>query len=205
MNYTSSFKTILSAVVVIPPYQLNNDLYMNIKNNLEKRFLNRVYKNDGLIEKIYSIQKIGEGKINKEDNNCNIYFDVEFNCRLIRPTINNIVIAKITSLNSEMIVLKCGCIKIMVKNKRISDKYVIDNIKGIYINKETNEEIKLGDYFKIQIYKYQMINKETSIYASGILLEDATNEEVEKYYNIYYDEIKEDEENIDNNEINDIL
>ena len=51
-NYTSSFKTTLSSIVVITPEQLNNDLYMNIKMNLEKRFLNRVYKNYGLIEKI---------------------------------------------------------------------------------------------------------------------------------------------------------
>ena len=57
---------------------------------------------------------------------------------------------------------------------------MIDNIKGIYKNKETNEEIKLGDYFKIQIYKYQMINKETTIYANGSLIDDATKKEILK-------------------------
>lgn len=205
MDYTSSFKTTLKSIVVIPPNQLNNDLYMNIKNNLEKRFLNKVYENYGLIEKIYNIQKIGEGRINKEDNNCNIYFDVEFNCRLIRPTVNNLIIAKTITLNSEFIVLKSGCIKIMVKNKKINEKYIIDNIKGIYKNKETNEEIKLGDYFKIQIYKYQMINKATLIYASGLLIDNATEEEINKYYDDYYDEIKDDEDMTDTTEINDII
>lgn len=194
INYTSSYQTELSAVVVIPPNQLNNDLYFNIKRNLEKRFLNRVYKNYGLIEKIYNIKEVGEGKINKENNNADVYFDVKFNCRLIRPTINSIIIAKVIALNNEFIILKCGNIKIMIKNKKINDKYVIDNIKGIYKNKETNEEIKLGDYFKIQIYKYQMINKETTIYANGSLIDDATKEEVEEYYNKYYNEIENDNE-----------
>lgn len=204
-NYTSSFKTTLSSIVVITPEQLNNDLYMNIKMNLEKRFLNRVYKNYGLIEKIYSIEKVGEGKINKEDNNCNVYFNVDFNCRLIKPINNNIIIAKLLSIGNEFLVLTCGCIKIMIKNNKLDDKYIIDSVNGKYKNKETNEEIKLGDYFKVQIYKYQMINKETKIYANGILLDDASKEEVEKYYNIYYDEIKEDEESVDLNEINDVL
>ena len=49
---SASFKTVLDATVVITPSQLNNDLYMNIKDNLEKRLIGKCYKNYGLIEKI---------------------------------------------------------------------------------------------------------------------------------------------------------
>ena len=43
VNYTSTFKTTLKSVVVVKPEQLNNDLYMNIKDNLEKRLLGKVF------------------------------------------------------------------------------------------------------------------------------------------------------------------
>jgi len=56
VNYTSTFKTTLKSVVVVKPEQLNNDLYMNIKDNLEKRLLGKVFRNYGLIEKIYVLQ-----------------------------------------------------------------------------------------------------------------------------------------------------
>lgn len=205
VNYTSTFKTTLKSVVVVKPEQLNNDLYMNIKDNLEKRLLGKVFRNYGLIEKIYGINKIGEGKIHQEDNNCNVYFDVDFNCRIIRPTNGNIIIAKIDSISPEYIVLSSGEIKIIVKNKHIGNKFILDNIKGIYQNKETGKVIDVGDYFKVEINKYQMVNKEKIIYVSGSIIEEATNEEVEKYYDSVYGEIKEDDESVDNVNINDLI
>ena len=205
VNYTSTFKTTLKSIVVVKPEQLNNDLYMNIKDNLEKRLLGKVFRNYGLIEKIYGINKIGEGKIHQEDNNCNVYFDVDFNCRIIRPTNGNIIIAKIDSISPEYIVLSSGEIKIIVKNKHIGDKFILDNIKGIYQNKETGKVIDVGDYFKVEINKYQIVNKEKVIYVSGSIIEEATNEEVEKYYDSVYGEIKEDDESVDNVNINDLI
>ena len=181
VNYTSTFKTTLKSVVVVKPEQLNNDLYMNIKDNLEKRLLGKVFGSYGLIEKIYGINKIGEGKIHQEDNDCNVYFDVDFNCRIIRPTNGNIIIAKIDSISPEYIVLSSGDIKIIVKNKHI------------------------GDNFKVEINKYQMINKEKVIYASGSIIEEAEDKEVEKYYDSVYGEIKEDDESVDNTNINDLI
>ena len=205
VNYTSTFKTTLKSVVVVKPEQLNNDLYMNIKDNLEKRLLGKVFGSYGLIEKIYGINKIGEGKIHQEDNDCNVYFDVNFNCRIIRPTNGNIIIAKIDSISPEYIVLSSGEIKIIVKNKHIGDKFILDSIKGIYQNKETGKVIDIGDYFKVEINKYQMINKEKVIYASGSIIEEAEDKEVERYYDSVYGEIKEDDESVDNTNIDDLI
>ena len=202
-NYTSSFKTVLKAEVVLSPNQLNNDLYMNIKSNLEKMYLNKIYENYGLIEKIYNVQKIGEGKIHKEDNNCDVYYEVEFYCRIQKSIINSIIIAQVQILNNNIIILFCGSIRILVKNKNINNKYEL--IEGLYKNKETNETIKIGDYFKIRILKYNMINKERVIYVSGELIDEASSKEIEKYYDVYYNEIKEDDESKDLTEINDVI
>lgn len=205
VNYTSSFQTVLSAVVVVSPSQLNNDLYMNIKDNLEKRLLGKGYQNYGLVEKIYGIDKISEGKIKQEDNDCNVYFNVDFRCRVIRPTIDNIIIAKVISISPEYLVLSSGSIKAIVKNKHIGDNYVLDSIKGVYQNRETGKEIELGDYFKVRIYKYQMMNKERVIYISGNIVDAASNEDVEKHYEAVYREIKEDDEVIDDNNVEDVI
>ena len=96
-------------------------------------------------------------------------------------------------------------IKIIVKNKHIGDKFILDSIKGIYQNKETGKVIDIGDYFKVEINKYQMINKEKVIYASGSIIEEAEDKEVEKYYDSVYGEIKEDDESVDNTNINDLI
>ena len=50
-----------------------------------------------------------------------------------------------------------------------------------------------------------MINKEKVIYASGSIIEEAEDKEVEKYYDSVYGEIKEDDESVDNTNINDLI
>lgn len=205
INYTSSFKTTLKAVVVVSPEQLNNDLYMNIKGNLEKRLVGKGYHNYGLIEKIYNIQKISDGKIKQEDNDCNVYFDVDFNCRVVKPTIHNIIIGKVATISPEYILLTSGSIKAIVKNKHIGDNYILDNTLGIYKNKTNGKEIEIGDYFKMEIYKYQMMDKEKVIYVSASIIEEASDEEVEKHYDSVYGEMKEDDDNVDDTDINDII
>ena len=202
---SASFKTVLDATVVITPSQLNNDLYMNIKDNLEKRLIGKCYKNYGLIEKIYNIQKISDGKINQEDNDCNVYYNVSFHCRILKPVINSTIIAKVNSINNDYIFLTSSNIKIIVTNKKIGNNYINDTINNTYKNKETNKVIENGDFMKVNVLKYQLMDKEKNIYVEGSLVDEATDEEVDKFYNQLYTDIKEDDDYDDQTEINDIL
>ena len=200
---SASFKTVLDATVVITPSQLNNDLYMNIKDNLEKRLIGKCYKNYGLIEKIYNIQKISDGKINQEDNDCNVYYNVSFHCRILKPVVNSTIIAKVNSINNDYIFLTSSNIKIIVTNKKIGNNYINDTINNT--NKETNKVIENGDFMKVNVLKYQLMDKEKNIYVEGSLVDEATDEEVDKFYNQLYTDIKEDDDYDDQTVINDIL
>lgn len=205
INYTSSYKTTLKARVVITPEQLNNDLYMNIKDNLSARLVGKVYKDYGFISTIYNIQSISKGYIKQEDNDCNVEFDVSFFCRIVKPTIGDIIIAKISSMTQDYIMFSSGSIKAVVKNTNISDKYYYDAIKNAYVRKENNKELDVGDYFKIEVNKYRIAAKESTIYITASLVEDASDEDVDRYYNSVYDELYDDEHEEDNVDVNDIL
>ena len=58
---------------------------------------------------------------------------------------------------------------------------------------------------KVNVLKYQLMDKEKNIYVEGSLVDEATDEEVDKFYNQLYTDIKEDDDYDDQTEINDIL
>ena len=58
---------------------------------------------------------------------------------------------------------------------------------------------------KVNVLKYQLMDKEKNIYVEGSLVDEATDEEVDKFYNQLYTDIKEDDDYDDQTVINDIL
>ena len=116
----------LSAIVVLHPSQLNNDIYNNLKDNLSIRILGRCYKNYGLINKIFEIKKYYGAQIFNEDIESKVQYNVIFTCEVIKPVESTIIITQIIT-NHKMCLTteKLGIIS-FVESNNISDKYYIN-------------------------------------------------------------------------------
>ena len=130
----------LSAIVVLHPSQLNNDIYNNLKDNLSIRILGRCYKNYGLINKIFEIKKYYGAQIFNEDIESKVQYNVIFTCEVIKPVESTIIITQIIT-NHKMCLTteKLGIIS-FVESNNISDKYYINPYNSKITYKKTNEE-----------------------------------------------------------------
>ena len=125
------FNTYLYTTLLLRSHQMNNDIYKNLKNNLEKKYLNKCYDSYGYISKIYLIEKYECTGMPPEDPTCSAVFNVKFSCKLCRPLINTNIIATVSDINKEVINLTFGPIIILLNVKNMTEKgrKNINNIK----------------------------------------------------------------------------
>lgn len=185
-NLTLTFKTDLNAEVVISPDQLNNNLYNNIKSNLEKRLIGKCYNDEGYIQKIYKINKVlNYGDIKAEDSDCNIYYKVNFTCQLIKPIINKIIIGKVRINKTSLLTLDNGPMKIVINGNNFNNElFSIEPETRLY--KYNDKIIEEGDFYKVEVLVFKITNKNDTIYIIGKLIDKATDEEITKFFDETY-------------------
>lgn len=188
-NLTLTFKTDLTAEVVISPDQLNNNLYNNIKTNLEKRLIGKCYNNEGFIQKIYKINKVlNLGDIKMEDKDCNVYYKVDFNCQIIKPAINKIILGKVRMNQASLLTLDNGPMKIIINGENFDNElFSIESETRLY--KYNDKVIEQGDFYKVEILVFKITNKDDTIYVIGKLIDKATEEEITQFYDESYNNV----------------
>ena len=197
--------TILYSKVCIKPYQLNNDLYLNLKNNLKK---NKEKKNNeyGYITKIYKILDFNDGEVIPENFNASVIYNVSFSCRLCKPTLNKKIICKIEFINKLFIKSINGPIisVTLVKSEDISNKFNINNLNEIQY-KQNNKSLNPNDYVTIIVKGIKFESKDQKIIITSHLDDIPSDEEIKKYFEEKFDSEKIEELNnqIDDNSEND--
>jgi DNA-directed RNA polymerase subunit E'/Rpb7 len=186
--YNPFITTTLTTQIVLHPSQLNNDLYLNLKSNLELRLKNKCYKNYGYITDIYEIVEYSQGKIINEDNDANVLYDVKFTCKICNPIENTQIICKIRQNSETLLNLYRSPMVIIVRHERINtSKFEIDPFNGKI--KLINGSILMeGEYVKVTILKTQFIDKDTQIISLGILDDIIDDDEIKDFFNDYYSE-----------------
>tara|TARA_B100001093_G_scaffold204804_1_gene196886 strand:+ start:4551 stop:5216 length:666 start_codon:yes stop_codon:yes gene_type:complete len=200
--------TILYSKVCIKPHQLNNDLYLNLKNNLKK---NKEKKNNeyGYITKIYKILDFNDGEVIPENFDASVIYNVSFSCRLCKPILNQKIICKIEFINKLFIKSINGPIisVTLVKSEDISNKFNINNLNEI-LYKSTNKKLNPNDYVTIIVKGIKFESKEQKIIITSHLDDIPNEDEIKEYFNEKFDsekieEIKNEiEENSDNEDDN---
>ena len=208
-DLSSPYKdNILYSKVCIKPHQLNNDLYLNLKNNLKK---NKEKKNNeyGYITKIYKILDFNDGEVIPENFDASVIYNVSFSCRLCKPILNQKIICKIEFINKLFIKSINGPIisVTLVKSEDISNKFSINNLNEIQY-KLTNKKLVPNDYITIIVKGIKFESKDQKIIITSYL-EDIPNEnEIKEYFNEKFNsekieevnnEIDENSENEDDN------
>lgn len=173
--------TTLITPIMVQSNQLDNKLYLHIKNNLIKKLEGRCYLTYGFIKKINKIEDISEGIVEAEDSTCGIKFVIKFNCKLCYPIKNKYLICKIDRMNKTLISAINGPIKVIITPDKINkDIFLTDADRNIRI-KEKSKLIEPEMFVKVLILQSTFSNYDTTIIAIGNLHDIAKDSEIEAY------------------------
>ena len=181
--------TIFYTRIKLLPYQMNNELYINLKNNLKKKVENKCNKY-GYINNIHKILSYSDGTINAEDFTASAVFDIKYSANVVIPVENTKIIVKILKMNNMAILAENGPIKVPLKYDKISNKFKAVQGTILYNNKQ----IKVGEYLIISILAKRFYNKDKYISVYGYIEDVPTEEQIKEFFEIN----QEDKESIEN-------
>lgn len=175
----------LETKVILHPYQMNNDIYVNLKQNLIEQVENKCIK-DGYIMKVYKISNYECGVIEPENFTGSATYDVTYFAKICIALRETTIVAKIASYipTASFALAEFGQIIriIFMKNERDLNlkNFTIGSDRSIIHNK-THTKIQVGTYVKIQLKSIKFYHHDTVIKGMGYLDDIATLEEIETY------------------------
>ena len=179
--------TILEADVRLEPKQMNNHIIDNIKDNLNKSYARKCFKNYGYIMNIYDIEgPIRGGFVRAEDTTCSSLHRVKFRCKLCNPLKRNKFVAKVTGINKMLIFAETGPIKFMITNYNINaENIVYVNTKAAFFPKNKNGEIldnpiSIGSHIIVELISKKIANGDEQIMTMGRLEAIASDSDIKQ-------------------------
>ena len=178
---------ILYTRVILHPYQMNNDLYINLKKNLIDKVENKCIK-DGYIIKVYKILEYKNGILEAENFTGSAVYTVKYLAKICIALKESIIIGKISSYipSANFALADFGSepiIKIIfTKNNKDIDmnNFIIKNDKNI-IHIKSQKILDINDHIKIQLKTIRFFQNDNVISCIGHLIDLATDEEIKKY------------------------
>ena len=149
--HTGFVNSVLSTNVLLHPRQMDNKIYIHLKNNLKKQHEGKCYKTYGYIKKIYKIDNIQEELIDMENSECSQKYILTFSCKIYRPIINRELIAKMDKITEKISTAVNGPIKIIITPNRLNDKRFYTGTSDMIIRIKPNAEILTQNHY-VKIY-----------------------------------------------------
>lgn len=177
--------TELYTIISLRADQLDNNIYINLKKNLEKKLLNKCYKDYGHISDIYKIDKYEEGTIEAENFAGSATFNITFTCKLCRPLRKKLIICQLKKVTKIILNAENGPINIIITSDRINNnKFFIDNnnIIRYIINNNKSNLLKSGDFVKIEVLSISLTHGDSHIKCIGFLNDMASDDEIQQFY-----------------------
>ena len=197
--------------VKLYPSQMNNDIYINLKSNLVKD-VEKKCTEDGYISKVYKINDYSEGIICPENLDSSAIYDVKYSCKLCLPIENTMIICKIDLITKVLVKAKYGRpIICIIKISQINKENFNLNNNGDIVYTKNNQILKSGDFIKVNVIAKNFFAGDERIIILAELIDMASNNEVQEYYDEEMDkieieetedEVMENTENTDNEEEN---
>jgi DNA-directed RNA polymerase subunit E'/Rpb7 len=180
----NTFKTVeLTSKVRLKPHQMSYDYVEHLKHNLEHKVVGRC-NNDGMITEVIKLLQHSENMIIREDFTACSEFDVTYLANICVPVVNTVSVLKVDSIiydfNDFLIRASNGyvtCVLAVGDNTRSAR--VVNG--EVFINERT-EALKSGDFIKVFIENRRIEAGDNSIGTIGNLLDIATKEEINLYY-----------------------
>ena len=175
--------TTLVSRIMLNPNQMDNKIYLHLKNNLYNKLVGKCYLNFGFITNIYKLEEISEGIIEAEDPTCSAKIVIKFSCRLCFPPKNRYIICKIDRMNKALISAINGPIKVIITQDKINKEHFFTDSERNIIIKAGRGSLAPDMFVKILILSSTFGNYDTSILSIGFLQELATEDEIKLYNN----------------------
>jgi DNA-directed RNA polymerase subunit E'/Rpb7 len=178
--------TVLYASINVSPENMNNNIYINMKNILIKQIKNTCYNEYGYIVDIYKILERRGQEILAENPSASASVHLKFACRLCRPLKNQLITCKIDKINPYIITAINGPIKIIITMEKINTTKFFINImnKQLYYKNEDNKiKIDTSIFIRVLIKSIKFYNGDKNITALGYLEDIASEEDISKYIN----------------------
>lgn len=186
----------LADTISLAPNQLNNNLYINLKENIKKKRENKCTKY-GYVKFIHKITEYSHGIMEPENFTGNIKYSIKYVSRLCRPNENDFIIFKVDSINKVFIKSSNGPIINIITLNKINDNFFRLNNKKEIIFKN-NEKLKVNDFIVVSITARKINYNDSRITSIGILERIPTSDEINKFYNEDNNkEIDEDSDELD--------
>jgi len=191
----------LYSKVCIKPYQINNDLYLNLKNNLKKN-KEKKCNEYGYITKIYKILDFTDGEIIPENLDGSAIYNVKFSCRLCLPKIKQKIICKVAFINKLFVKTINGPIisVTLVKSEEVSNNFTINNLNEIE-HVKTKSKLKPNDNVILIVKGVKFESRDQKIVLNSILYDIPSEDEVNKFFNENFESEKIEEINNDFEEV----
>lgn len=180
--------TSMYCMITLPPNQLTNEVYQNLKAKLIRKYERRCFRKYGYIMKVFEIQRYEAAPLQAENPHVSAPFRIKFSCRLCVPLEKQHVICKIEKLSELFLVLSNGPIYMIVTIDRKNDSvFFVDNNNRLrYRQDDKSVLVKQGDFVKVSIESKTFNDSDIKIKALGFLQDIATETEIEKFYGDLY-------------------
>ena len=180
--------TKLKTSVLLHPYQMNNNIYRNLKKNLEEKVADKCFSKYGYIVKVIEILDYKDGVIEAENTEASALFDLDFSCRICAPLRNTQIICQIERINKQLITATNGPILIVITNDRINTNvFFKDNNNNIrYKKDDVSHMLQQNDFIKITLQTLQFYDGDEKIKAIGFVDNIANEAEQKKFYEDQY-------------------
>lgn len=190
---TPYINTRLSTPILLRPHQMNNDIYVNLKKNLEDKVLNKCFSKYGYISKVINIIDYKGGYIEPENTECSARFDVTFSCRLCLPRRNKQIICKLDKVNKMLLTAVNGPIVAIITHDRVSNQFYKDTMNNLRYKKDGESHLlEAGNCIKVTVSQIQFYDNDVKIKIIAYLDSIATEEETKQYYQELYNQNEEE-------------
>ena len=171
---------VLEEVISLYPYQMDNDLFIHIKNNLKSKVENKCNKY-GYINYVHRIIDCGNGVLDANNLSGNAVYNVKYLANICIPIQNTQILIQMDIVDSKIIRGSNGPISCIILSKNINtENFKIKN-NGDIIHNETDSLLKKGDYVKVNILASQFNYNEVNIHIIGWLENLAINVNLNDY------------------------
>ena len=172
--------TILNTTVSLQPRQMNNEVYLNLKNNLIEDMEGKCFKDYGFITEVFEITKEGYPRIRSENLRADAEFDVEFSCRICKPIPDDNIICKVERVNKLLMKAQNGPIIAIIPGDRINDDHFFhDKNRNLQMRLKDGKSklVEPGDLVIVNINRVKFVNGDNQIKTICFLERMATEEE----------------------------
>lgn len=175
--------TVLFTKVSLYPTQMNNDIYYNLKYNLEKKVQSKCNE-FGYVIKVLKIEDYSEGDVEAENFTGSAVYKIQYLASLCSPVEKTQIIMKIENINNAILLATHGPISCVITPDKVNTQLFANEIGKYYYKKDSSKdkiELSKGDLIKVTILSKKLYKNDIMI-SLGFLDEMATPGEIDNYY-----------------------